>query len=262
MTDSINAKAAKAGRIPLIDEVRGACVLAMVAYHAFFVLGSYFGVAWGAQAYEFFRPAQPAFAAMFILISGICARLSRDVRKRGLLLAAVAGGITLVTVLLLPRLGFEDAQVWFGVLHLLAASMLLFGLGKKLFDKVPAMAGALVCLALFVAAAPVSRGYLGLSGFHVSLPAGLYQNNALAFLGFYNSETFYSWDYFPLLPYVFVFLFGTFLGKASPPAFSRKQRSRFFGFLGRRALPVYLLHMPLFYGAAYLARALFRIGKS
>ena len=260
-------------RIELVDEIRGMCVLAMVAYHSFFILGSQFGVEWGTRLYEFFRPAQPAFAAMFILIAGFCARLSRDVRKRGFLLAAIAVGITLVSVLLLPYLGFGEMQVWFGIIHLLAASTLLFALGRKLFDKIPTLMGVLLCLALFFVTAPVSQGYLGMLGFRVELPEALYRTNALAFLGF-HTPAFEAFDHFPLLPYFFIFLFGTFMGKLARnekkqgqvrkenlPEFCYKKHMLFFGFLGRRALLAYLLHVPVFYGLGYFLQLLFNIGK-
>jgi uncharacterized membrane protein len=211
---------------------------------------------------------------MFILIAGICTRLSRDVRKRGLLLTVIALLITAVTVLLLPALGFEGIRVWFGVLHLLAASTLLFGFGKKIFDKFPALLGAILCLALFFLTAPVGQGYLGMFGFHMDLPESLYRTNALAFLGFYNRDTFFSWDYFPLLPYMFIFLFGSYIGKLvindkkknerekeNLPEFCYTQHSAFFGLLGRRALPIYLLHVPVFYGLFYFARVLISFGS-
>lgn len=260
-------------RIALIDEIRGICVLAMVAFHTFFVLGSQFGVEWGLQAYGFFKPAQPAFAALFILIAGFCARFSRDILKRGFLLAVVAAVISLITVLLLPYLGFEDMRVWFGIIHLLAASSLLFGIGRKIFNRIPALVGVVLCLALFLFTAPVRNGYLSLLGFRVDLPEALYQTNALAFAGF-GTPDFEAFDHFPLLPYLFIFLFGTFLGKMARNEKKRTEREKenlpefcyvkhmlFFGFLGRHALPIYLLHIPVFYGLAYVTQTLLSMGK-
>ncbi|MCL2298604.1 MAG: DUF1624 domain-containing protein [Firmicutes bacterium] len=260
-------------RVALIDELRGVCVLCMVCYHSFFILDTQFGVAWSAKLYEFLRPAQPIFAGLFIVISGVCARLSQDIKKRGLVRAVYAALITFATVLLLPALGFENMQVWFGVLHLLAASALLFALGMKAFNRIPAPVGALVCLGLFLFFAPVSQGYFGMFGFHFDLPESLYQNNALAFLGFYRPD-FAAWDHFPLLPWFFLFLFGTFIGKfvkrekgetelekEGLPEFCYRQHSSFFGFLGRHALLTYLLHIPVFYGLSYCLQTLFSVGK-
>ena len=70
---------------------------------------------------------------------------------------------------------------------------------------------------------------------------------------------FFSADYFPLFPWLFVFLMGTYLGgpmKAGRfPAFFYKISPGFFGAVGRHALIVYLLHQPvLFCLAKCLAR--------
>ena len=264
-------------RIVLIDELRGLCVLAMVAFHCFFVLGSQFGAAWGMRAYEFFLPAQPAFAAMFILISGFCARLSRDVKMRGIMLTVVAAGITLATVLLLPWLGFSGMTVWFGIIHLLAASKFLFGLKpvKWICDRIPAIVGLALCLAAFFFTSPVSQGYLGMFGFHWDLSEKLYQTNALAFLGF-ASPAFRAFDHFPLLPWFFIYMFGTFMGKLLRneksldseygrerlPDFCYDIHSRFLNFLGRSSLAIYLLHVPVFYGVVYFFQMLFNVGKA
>ena len=271
------AQEPNARRIELVDELRGVCVLCMVCYHAFFILGTQFDVAWGLALYTFFRPAQPAFAALFILISGFCARLSRDVKKRAFLLTGIAVSISVLTMLVLPALGFEDMKIEFGVLHLLAASTLLFGFGKKFFDIIPALPGVILCLGLFFFFAPVSQDppYLGMLGFRIELPQALCQTNALFFLGFHNPD-FASWDYFPLLPYMFIFLFGTYVGKLTKndqaktkllrledlplPNFCYRKHSAFFGLLGRHALPIYLLHVPVFYGLFYLARGIASLG--
>jgi len=250
-------------RLAMLDEVRGLCVMAMVCYHAFFILASQFDVAWGQTLYDFFRPAQPVFAAMFILIAGICSRLSRDVRKRGLLLSVIALLINFLTLLVLPGMGFPDVRVLFGVLHLLAVSTLLFALFQKILDKIPALLGVILCLILFLLFAPVGQGYLGMFGFHADLPPALYQTNALFFLGFHKPD-FVSFDYFPLLPYFFLFLFGSFMGKYAKdekfPDFCYTKHSAFFGLLGRRALPIYLLHVPVFYGLFYFLRLVAAIG--
>jgi len=267
-------------RVAVIDELRGLCVLAMVGYHWLFVLGSQFGYAWGTSLYEFLGPAQPLGAGMFILIAGISTRFSRDVRKRGFILTVISLAITGVTVLLLPYLGIGDMRIWFGIIHLLAVSTLLFSVFKRAFDRVPSLLGLVFFLFLFFVTAPVGQGYLGMFGFHIDMPEILYQTNALAFLGF-NTPEFQAFDHYPLLPWCFIFLFGSFMGKMirSPgpkrwgggrrtgmddeglPEFCYIQHSRFFGFLGRHALPVYLLHIPAFYGLVYVVRAVVSMGS-
>ncbi|MCL2494991.1 MAG: DUF1624 domain-containing protein [Oscillospiraceae bacterium] len=271
-------------RVTVIDELRGLCVLAMVGYHWLYVLGSQFGYAWGMSLYEFLGPAQPLGAGMFILIAGISTRFSRNVRKRGYLLTVIALAITGVTVLLLPYLGIGEMRVWFGIIHLLAASTLLFSFCRRVFDAIPSFVGLVLCLALFFLFAPVGQGYLGMFGFHWNMPEALYRSNALAFLGFHTPE-FQAFDHYPLLPYFFIFLFGTFMGGIIRPSskiwvnvrwrrretsgwydeglpeFCYRPHSAFFNFLGRRALWIYLLHIPVFYGLVYVVRAVVSMGS-
>ena len=58
-------------RIHLLDELRGFAVFCMVFYHAFYSIGYFFNWDWGLVLLNFFSPAEPYFAGMFILISGI-----------------------------------------------------------------------------------------------------------------------------------------------------------------------------------------------
>ena len=242
-------------RLELLDEVRGLCILLMVGYHALFML-QWFQVntQW---LFEKLSVFQPVAAAFFIVSSGICARLSRSNTKRGIQLALCALLITLVTGIALPALGVTQAVILFGILHLLASSKLLFQLLRRPLDKLPAMIGALLCLALFLFTYPVSKGefsFLGLYPF--PLPVWLYEKtSALLILGFHAPD-FNSLDYFPLLPYFFLFLFGTFLGKYAQkeqfPEFCYKRFMLPLGFFGKHSLLVYLLHAPALYGLFYL----------
>ncbi len=73
-------------------------------------------------------------------------------------------------------------------------------------------------------------------------------------LGFYK-EGFFSADYFPLLPWAFMFLFGAFLGGyAKAGAFPQtlyKSRSKLLQKIGKNSLWVYLLHQPILYVIMY-----------
>lgn len=70
-------------RIYLLDELRGLAVFCMVFYHAFYSMSEFFGFEIGTKLLDFFTPAEPFFAALFIVISGISSRLSHDNTKRG-----------------------------------------------------------------------------------------------------------------------------------------------------------------------------------
>lgn len=223
------------GRIALLDEIRGVCIYLMVYYHAFYLLGEQLDLAFCTRLFRFFEPVEIVFASAFIFISGICTQFSRSVLRRGLLLLAVALTLTVVTVLLLPRLGYDTFQDWFGILHLLSVGMILYALTRSALDRIPVLWGAGACILLYVASA------IMVPRVHVTVPY-------LFPLGL-RSDTFYSADYFPLLPHVFVFLLGTFAGRAirarEVPEKYCRVHTRLFSWCGRYSLWIYLLHVPI-----------------
>lgn len=240
-----------------LDEARGFAVLCMVFYHAFYTMGYSFNMPWGLWLFDFFTPAEPFFAMFFIGLSGVMCQFTRSNFKRGIKLAAISAVLTAVTVAA-SRFGVEGAEIYFGVLHLLSVGMLLVALINPVLRKIHPLILALVFLALFVAFYNVEycRFGFGTGELSVKLPFEWYQNDALAFLGF-HSPYFYSADYFPLLPWIFMFLFGASLGlynrRGKFPNFLIKKRIAPLGFLGRHALWVYILHQPVIFAICFVA---------
>ena len=89
-------------RIHFLDELRGFAVLCMIVQHGFYCIGYVYRYVWAQDAFEFFYPATPYFAAAFVMISGMVSQLSRSNVKRGLKLLAIALIMTLVTGVVLP----------------------------------------------------------------------------------------------------------------------------------------------------------------
>ncbi len=242
----------KTGRIYLLDELRGFAVFCMIFYHAFYTIGFLFGNETGVYYFWFFMPAEPYFAGLFMFISGIACNLSHSNLSRGLKLLAVAMGVTLVTGVFLPR-----DIITFGILHFLAVCMILAGLLKPVFERHSfSIWPVLTCAVLFLFTMNVQNGYLG-SGYPLvlELPKQLYANNWLAPLGIHN-PFFLSADYFPILPWIFVYAAGIFTGKLAkagkfPEIMYRSQVPQLSWF-GRHALLLYLIHQPVIYGSCML----------
>ena len=110
------------GRIYLMDELRGFAVFCMVFYHGFYTFAYLFHWAFGEALLRFFMPAEPWFAGLFILISGISSNLSHSNLARGAKLLVIALAVSLVTGLVVPQ-----ERILFGILHFLSVCMLLFG---------------------------------------------------------------------------------------------------------------------------------------
>ena len=231
----------------LLDTVRGVCILSMVAYHGMYDLVDIFGLpsAWytGLPGYIW----QQSICWTFILLSGMCWQLSRHHVKRGLLLVGCGAAISLITWLVMP-----SQRILYGVLNLLGLSALLLIPLDKLFRKVPAWAGLGGALLLFALTKNVSRGSLGFEGLVLcQLPSWLYVTDLLAVAGF-PSSTFWSTDYFPLLPWFFLFCAGYFLWGLLSQSERAKERLasgvRPLSFLGRHSLIIYLAHQPVLMG--------------
>ena len=130
----------------------------------------------------------------------------------------------------------------FGVLMLLGSSMVLWHFLGKGLQKLPGWSVAAGSGVLFFAA----RWWTGRTA--VSVP-WLYP------LGF-TAPGFYSADYFPLLPWFFLFLIGTALGGwCLAHRENRLLAVRLPGVLtwpGRHSLIIYVLHQPVLYGISYL----------
>lgn len=228
----------------------------MVIYHVFYSAAFLFGMDWGVAAYIAATPFEPLIAITFISISGVCCSLSRSNLKRGVRLLLIALAVTLVTVFITP-----GNEIYFGVLHLLSIAMIIYALLEKPLAHIPPLAGAAVCLILYFLLWGVPRGYLGIEQFKIcSLPSFLYSSEYLAFLGF-PSATFFSADYFPLVPHLFLFLCGCFLGMLGKtrgfPQFLQPLRVRPLAFLGRHSLEIYVVHQPVIVAVLWLVSMIF-----
>lgn len=222
----------------------------MIFYHTFFTLGTLFKINFFNQIMLFFEPVEPIFAGLFILISGIASQLSHSNLKRGTILLFISIIVTIFT-----RLFFPDNTIWFGVLHLLAVSMILFSLFKKIVNKIPIIIGIIINVLLFIYTVNISDGYLSFFGLlKITLSQNLYQNNLFAPFGFYIHGNFLSADYFPVFPWIFIFFCGSFIGKKNDkfPKFMYIKHIKFFSFLGRHSLIIYITHQPVIFAVAFI----------
>ena len=235
-------RASQSGRFVGLDTMRGITLLSMIAYHASWDLVYLYGVNW--PWYRSFGAYlwQQSICWTFILLSGYCLHLGRHRLKRGL--AAFGGGVvvSLVTVVAMP-----DSPVICGVLTLLGSATLLSIPLEPLLRRIPARAGLAGCFLLFMLLRDVNAGYLGFEGARIlALPDGWYRNLLTTWLGFPHPG-FVSSDYFPLLPWLFLFLTGYFfydLRSGEPSELKLPVVTA----MGRHSLLIYLLHQPVIYG--------------
>ena len=202
---------------------------------------------------------QQSICWVFILLSGFCVPLGHHTLRRGAMIFGAGVLVTAVTLLFMP----ED-RVVFGVLTLLGSAMLLTGLLEPLLKKVPPAAGLAVSAVLFALTYHAADHYLGIGALRLALPESLYANYFTAYLGFYPFG-FFSTDYFPLIPWLFLFWAGFYLHHlAERTAQSLRPLHRSvcppLGWLGRNSLMLYLLHQPVIYGVLTVVFLLLRRG--
>ncbi len=240
MKDLLIKKADK-NRIQIIDTLRGISILLMVVHHFLFDAVEFLN----APEWLFYNPVfdalQSFFAGLFVVLSGVSSNFSRSNVKRGVFTFVVALVITAVTVCV-------DMPIIFGILHLLGVCMLFYGLTQKLWNKMPQW----ILLILFAS----------LSGFSVYLLKTLKFSGKLMWLFGWETPGFESYDYFPLLPWFFVFMFGTALGhyikENKFPKWFYTAKIPFFPTVGRYTMLIYIVHQPLLYGLTMLISLMLR----
>lgn len=246
-----------AARYRLLDELRGLDLISMMLYHGMWDVVFLFGVV---QKWYTGRPGfvwQQSICWVFILLSGFCLPLGHHPFRRGAVVFGAGALVTAVTLLFLP----EDV-VWFGVLTLLGSSMLLTAALDPLFRRVPPAVGVAVSALLFWGTYPTMNGFWNLPGGRLALPQALYASYPTAYFGF-MPKSFFSTDYFPLLPWLFLFWAGYFLhhlvgrGRLAP---LRRSVCPPLGWMGRHSLVLYLLHQPVILGVLTVAFRLVRAG--
>ena len=233
-------------RIELMDAMRGLALCLMVIHHFLYDLCAFCGAPWWLFTNPVFDPLHYFFAGLFILLSGVSSNFSRSNIRRGLKALAISLGITAVTY-------FMGMPIVFGVLHLLATCMLLYGLTQKFWETLSAKA-PWVTPALSIVGVLATTKLV--NGYPTTIPH-------LWMFGL-TTPDFYSSDYFPLLPWMFVFLLGTWAGKyvraGRLPRWFYETKAPRLAAVGRQSLLIYVVHQPVLYGLTMLGLRLFGRG--
>jgi len=232
-------------RYHVLDALRGLALINMIAYHFLWDMIYLFGLSapWYAAAPG--RIWQQCICWTFISLSGLCARMGRNRLRRGLLVLGCSVVVSAVTLIFMP-----GSRILFGVLCLIGSCALLTLPLEKILSKVTPWLGALISFVLFLLVKDVPSGTLAFGT--VTLPDWLYANLLTAYLGF-PAPTFWSSDYFPLIPWLFLYLTGYFLfpylGRCQ---FLTARPAKPLEFLGRHSLIIYMAHQPVCYALSWL----------
>jgi uncharacterized membrane protein len=255
----------RAERIWEIDLLRAFAILLMVVFHLVFDLAEFVGLRINYLSGFWYWEGKTA-ALLFIFLAGISSGFSRNNIKRGLKVLAFGFLITLFTYLVFP-----EQYIRFGILHFLGTCMLLFPLLLRL-PNILLLIGTVI-----IAAAALPLQKLIVNTFWL-LPVGL----------MYSGYT--SYDYYPLVPYLAVFILGilayktyyyrrqsllvALTGEKAPEAEKQEQgkgapengnssngrntrRLRtWVRYISKNSLAIYLLHQPVLVALVFLGKKL------
>ncbi len=219
-------------RVWELDALRGICIIGMIFVHLFFDLRVFGGLELNLP--DWFVFIRSYGHVLFVLISGICATFTSKNFKRGVSVFCAGLLITYATMFMEQILHMGEFRIWFGILHMLGACMIIYPLFKKLPWWALALIGtAFVALGFWLEGITVNVDYF--------FPIGL------------RSGQFFSADYFPLFPGLGWFILGAAIGKTAyknkrsllPKVNSDFFLLRFFRFVGRHSLVFYLFHQPV-----------------
>jgi len=240
--------AARPVRLPIVDALRGFAVAQMIVYHFIYDL-NYFG--WLTLRMLTDQPWtgwRAAIVTQFLLLVGVSLTLRNSFRPEGRDFwrrwAQIAGAAVLVSAG--SALVFGPRFIWFGILHFVAAALILVRPLLRLGLWNLALGALAIAIGLLYSNPAFNEPPLAIIGFVADLP---------------RTE-----DYAPLFPWLGVVLLGAGVGSLwqrqdwkvpAPLARLNASPPRLLLFLGTWALTVYLVHQPLLMGSLALVR---RIG--
>lgn len=234
-------------RIAALDMLRGYAMLLVMLYHLLYDLRFIYKI----PLPDILTPGKPMVEAVHICflwvlfaVSGICTGYSRNPVKRGAVLYIAGWLITAASSVFMP-----SQLIVFGVLSCFGACMVITDLIKPLLKKIPWKVLAIGSFILWLCFMDISKSgtvHLLITDIQLPLPV----NSKWLYPVGLRAADFKSADYFPVIPYIFMFLTGYALhapvekGKLPESFYSIK--TGFVSFIGKHSLIFYALHQPLF----------------
>ncbi len=232
-------------RYALIDTIRGVAIANMVVFHFLYDVYMVYAMDTSWYSTTLVHVWQQAICWTFILVSGFVWSWGRRGNlQRGIMLNVLGFAITGVTCVFMP-----SEAIWFGILNFFGCAVLLMIPLEHILKRIPAAVGLVASFVLFMVFRYVQYGYLGIDGlFRVNLPQWLYECCVLTPFGF-PFDGFSSSDYFPILPWLFLYICGYYAMRIATYAELPRRVMRHgiapLSAIGRWSVWIYILHQPV-----------------
>ncbi len=222
-------------RFHILDAWRSLAIVLMVVYHFLYDLALFGVITWEQMFCAPLNIMQKFICCSFILLAGASARFSRSNLRHGIIVI-LAG----IIVAIGGAVGGQTIR--FGVLQLLGWSMVIYHFAGKILQKIPGT--------LLVLLSACAYGFTDWWTGTVIVESRWLYPFGLMYRGFSSA------DYFPLLPWTFLFLIGTVLGgwclKHRENRILTAPLPAPLTFLGRHSLLIYMIHQPILFGLSFL----------
>lgn len=230
-------------RFPEIDILRGIAIIGMIIFHLFFLL-NYFAILQNDMYEGIFLILARGVQFLFLSLVGVSMAISFQKNKllgfnkkdyylkqwkRASIIFLFALIITLVTKIIIP-----DKYVFFGILHFIALSIVILS---------------------FIADNKWLSLMISISSYFIFfIIQNIYVTHKFLLIFGFKIEGIQSIDYFPIFPWISIISLGIFFGHTLYKSHKRiftVNIPRFiitpFAFLGKKALIIYMIHVPILY---------------
>jgi uncharacterized membrane protein len=219
-------------RIFEIDLFKVIALILMILFHIIYDLNEFAHVNLDYSS-GFWYYVGKISAFLFIFLAGINSGFSHKPIKRGIFVFSFGIIVTITTFLFM-----KDLYVRFGILHFLGISMLLYPLFKRINNFILFLLAILIII--------------------ISNTGLLDQTNLVVFLR--NVFGGMSIDYYPLFPYLSIFIFGVLSYKLfyykRKSIFNLNIKSKLLCFISKYSLTIYLIHQPIILGIIFASKYL------
>ncbi len=218
-------------RYHLLDTLRGIALINMTLYHLFYSMVYIFNYPIKWFDGELAKFWQQCICWTFILVAGATLNLSNNQLVRGVKIFFCGLIVTLVTILVTPA-----NRIIFGILSFMGTAIIATHFLMPVFEKLNKKIMSVFMFILFLVTKPITNYRFDIKG--------------LFFLGI-KSKEFFSTDYFPLIPWLFLFWTGYFLFGIILQNFEAKNflklKIPFVSYIGKHTLIIYMLHQPVIF---------------